>query len=69
MRRAVGQLMDGQREALEVLPRALDEETLSEDALADLEDILQGSLTISRHRLPPTAGESGRESLRGEDHH
>ena len=65
----MGRLLDGQREALEVTRHALDGETPAEDALEDLEDILQGSLTISRHRLPPTSGESGRESLRGEDHH
>ena len=48
LRRAVGRLMEGQREALEVLRRTLDEGTPSEDALADLEDILQGSLEDAR---------------------
>ena len=41
--------MDGQREALEVLRRALDTESaLSEDAMVDLEDILQGALEDAR---------------------
>ena len=40
LRRAVGRLMDGQSEALEVLRRALDEGASYEDALVDLEDIL-----------------------------
>ena len=44
LRRAVGRLMDGQREALEVLRRALDDEAPAEDALADLEDVLEGAL-------------------------
>jgi len=49
LRRAVGRLMDGQREALEVLRRALDTESaLSEDAMVDLEDILQGALEDAR---------------------
>jgi hypothetical protein len=48
LRLAVERLLDGQREALEVLRRALDEGTPSEDALADLEDILQGSLEDAR---------------------
>ena len=41
-------LMDGQREALEVTRRALDAETPAEDALEDLEDILEGSLEDAR---------------------
>jgi hypothetical protein len=57
LRRAVGRLMDGQREALEVLRKALDEGTLSEDVLADLEDILQGSLEDARAVLGMEDGE------------
>jgi hypothetical protein len=48
LRLAVERLLDGQREALEVLRRALDEGTPSEDVLADLEDILQGALEDAR---------------------
>jgi len=40
--------MDGQREALEVVRRALDGGTPAEDALEDLEDILQGALEDAR---------------------
>jgi hypothetical protein len=36
--RAVERLMDGHREALEVLRRALDGEAPAEEALVDLED-------------------------------
>jgi hypothetical protein len=49
LRLAVERLMDGHREALEVLRRALDGEAPpTEDALADLEDILQGALEDTR---------------------
>ena len=48
LRRAVGRLVDGQREALEVTRRALDEGTPAEGALEDLEDILQGALDDAR---------------------
>ena len=48
---AVERLMDGQREALEVLRRSLDGEAPSEDALGDLEDILQGALEDARSIL------------------
>jgi hypothetical protein len=49
LRRAVRRLLDGQREGLEVTRRALDAGTPSEDALlADLEDILEGSLEDAR---------------------
>ncbi len=51
LRRALGRLMDGQREALEVVRRALDEGTPAEDALEDLEDVLQGSLDDARAAL------------------
>ena len=43
--------MDGQREALEVTRRALDGEAPAEDALEDLEDILQGALEDARALL------------------
>jgi hypothetical protein len=51
LRRAVERLMDGQREALEVLRRALDGEVPAEGALVDLEDILQGALDDARSIL------------------
>jgi hypothetical protein len=40
--------MDGNREALEVLRQTLDEDGTAEDALGDLEDILEGSLEDAR---------------------
>jgi hypothetical protein len=51
LRRALGRLVDGQREALEVLRRALDGDTPAEGALVDLEDILQGALDDARSIL------------------
>ena len=48
LRRALGRLVDGQREALEVTRSALDGGTPPEDALVDLEDILEGSLEDAR---------------------
>ena len=48
LRRAVERLMDGQREALEVIRRTLDGDTPAEGALVDLEDILQGALDDAR---------------------
>ena len=51
LRRAVERLLDGQREALEVTRRALDEGTPAEGALEDLEDILEGSLEDARAML------------------
>ena len=51
LRRALGRLVDGQREALEVTRRALDGEAPAEDALEDLEDILQGALEDARALL------------------
>jgi hypothetical protein len=57
LRLAVERLLDGQREALEVLRRALDEGTPSEDALADLEDILQGALEDARAALGTEDGD------------
>jgi hypothetical protein len=43
--------MDGQREALEVLRRALDGEAPAEGALEELEDVLQGALDDARSIL------------------
>jgi hypothetical protein len=51
LRLAVERLVDGQREALEVLRRALDGEAPAEGALVDLEDILQGALEDARSIL------------------
>ena len=51
LQRAVERLMDGQREALEVLRRALDGGAPAEDALGDLEDVLQGALDDARDVL------------------
>ena len=51
LRRAVGRLMDGQREALEVTRSALDGEAPAEGSLEDLEDILEGSLEDARAML------------------
>ena len=62
LRRAVERLMEGQREALEVLRRALDEGMPSEDALADLEDILQGSLEDARAVLGMEEEDEGNEA-------
>jgi hypothetical protein len=56
LRRAVERLMDGQREALEVTRRALDEGTPAEGALEDLEDILQGALEDARAVLGTEEG-------------
>jgi len=49
--------MDGQREALEVIRRALDGDTPAEGALVDLEDILQGALEDARAVLGVEEGE------------
>ena len=51
LRQALGRLVDGQREALEVVRQALDGETPAEEALQDLEDILEGSLEDVRSIL------------------
>ena len=51
LRRATERLVDGQREALEVLRRTLDGEAPAEDALVDLEDILEGALEDARSIL------------------
>ena len=53
----MGRLVDGQREALEVVRRALDGEAPAEDALGDLEDILQGALDDARAILGVEEGD------------
>jgi hypothetical protein len=59
LRQALGRLMDGQREALEVTRSALDSRAPAEDALADLEDILEGSLEDARAMLGMEEEEDG----------
>ena len=68
LRRALGRLVDGQREALEVVRRALDGEAPAEGALVDLEDILQGALEDVRAILGVEEGngEDGRDRPRPE---
>ena len=56
--RAAERLMDGQREALEVLRRALDGEAPAGEALEDLEDILEGALEDARAILGMEEGEA-----------
>jgi hypothetical protein len=60
LRRAVERLMDGQREALEVLRRALDGEAPAEGALGDLEHLLEGALDDARHPGDGRRGRRGR---------
>ena len=50
LRRAVERLMDGQREALGIVRAALEagDEARKDDALADLQDVLQGALEDAR---------------------
>jgi hypothetical protein len=60
--RAVERLMDGHREALEVLRRALDAEAPTEDALVDLEDILQGAQEDARAILGMEEADEGDEA-------
>jgi predicted phage gp36 major capsid-like protein len=51
-RRAAERLMDGQREALEIARAALEREGADpEDALADVVDVLEGSLEDVRAEL------------------
>jgi hypothetical protein len=57
LRLAVERLLDGQREALEVLRRTLDGEAPAEEALEDLEDILQGALEDARAILGTEEGD------------
>ena len=59
LRRAVERLLDGQREALEVTRHALDGGASAEDALEDLEDILEGSLEDARAILGTEDEEEG----------
>jgi hypothetical protein len=58
LRRAVGRLMDGQREALEIVRAALEagDEARMDEALADLEDVLQGTLDDARAALGVVEG-------------
>ena len=53
LRRAVERLMDGQREALGIVRAALEagDEARKDDALADLQDVLQGALEDARAEL------------------
>lgn len=54
LRRAVDRLMDGQREALEITRAAIEAGTgaaRAGDALADLEDVLEGTLEDARAAL------------------
>lgn len=62
LRRALGRLVDGQREALEVVRRALDGGVPTEDALEDLEDVLQGSLDDARAMLGMDDDDEGDEA-------
>jgi hypothetical protein len=58
LRRALERLVDGQREALEAVRQALDAESApSEDVLAALEDILEGSLEDARSILGTEEGD------------
>jgi hypothetical protein len=57
LRLAVERLLDGQREALEVLRRTLDGEAPAEEALEDLEDILQGALEDAHAALGTEEGD------------
>lgn len=59
LRGAVERLMDGQREALEVLRQALDDDVPTEDTLGDLEDILVGASEDVRAILGIDEGSSG----------
>jgi hypothetical protein len=62
LRRAVGRLMDGHREALEVLRGALDGGVPGEDALGELEDVLQGALEDARYILGMEEGDDEDEA-------
>jgi hypothetical protein len=59
LRLALERLMDGQREALEVLRRSLDGEAPAGDVLGDLEDVLQGALEDARSILGTEGEEDG----------
>jgi len=59
LREAVERLIDGQREALEVLRQALDDDVPTEDVLGDLEDILVGASEDARTILGMDEGSSG----------
>ncbi len=59
LRRAVERLMDGQREALEVLRQTLDDDVPTGDALGDLEGILVGASEDARAILGIDEGGRG----------
>jgi hypothetical protein len=53
LRRAVRRLMEGQREALDIVRGVLEggEDARTDDALADLQDVLEGTLEDARADL------------------
>jgi hypothetical protein len=53
LRRAVDRLMDGQREALEIVRATLEagDEARTDEMLADLQDVLEGTLEDARADL------------------
>ena len=53
LRRAVARLMEGQQEALGIVRRALEagDDARTDDALADLQDVLEGTLEDARAAL------------------
>jgi len=57
--RAVRRLMDGQQEALEIVRGAMEggDAARTEDALADLQDVLEGTLEDARADLGIEEGE------------
>ena len=59
LRRAVGRLMDGQQEALDIARATLEAGTAArtDDALADLVDVLEGTLEDARAELGIEEGE------------
>jgi hypothetical protein len=57
LRRAVKRLMDGQQEALDAIGQLLEgRDTLTEEALVDLEDILEGTSEDARSILEADEG-------------
>jgi len=59
LRRAVGRLMDGQQEALDIARATLEAgmAARTDDALADLVDVLEGTLEDARAELGIEEGE------------
>lgn len=59
LRRAVRRLMEGQREALAIVRAALEaaDDARTDDALADLQDVLEGTLEDARADLGIEEGE------------